>query len=91
MPFVDIFTKYTAVIPTKSKADGDVLAGLMEGFTKVGGYPESIYTDDEPSFSSKYAKQYFAQRKIKRIITRAHAAVAERDKSARLKICFIKG
>ena len=36
MLFVDIFTKYTEVIPIKSKADGDVLAGLMEGFSKMG-------------------------------------------------------
>ena len=32
MMMVDIFTKYTEVIPIMDKTDGSILAALMEGF-----------------------------------------------------------
>ena len=78
MLMVDIFTKYTEVIPLKDKTEGSLLSGLMEGFNKMGGKPETVYSDDEPSLSSKYTKQYFMENNIRFIITKAHAAYAER-------------
>ena len=56
MLLVDIFTKYTEVIPLKDKTEGSLLSGLMEGFNKMGGKPETVYSDDEPALSSKYTK-----------------------------------
>ena len=47
MIFVDIFTKYAQVAVLPSKQNADVLAGLLEGFRKMGGAPQSIYTDEE--------------------------------------------
>ena len=54
---VDAFTKYTEVIPLKTKTEGSLLAGLMEGFAKMGGKPITVYSEDEPALSSKYTKQ----------------------------------
>ena len=58
MLMVDIFTKYTEVIPLKDKTEGSLLSGLMEGFSKIGGKPETVYSDAEPALSSKYTKQF---------------------------------
>jgi hypothetical protein len=41
---IDPFDKYAAAVPLKSKQPPDILAGLMEGFHKMDGKPESIYT-----------------------------------------------
>ena len=59
MLMVDIFTKYTEVIPLKDKTEGSLLSGFMEGFNKMGGTPETVYSDDEPALSSKYTKHFF--------------------------------
>ena len=37
MLIVDIFTKYALAILLKSKAEGDILSGLIAGFHKMGG------------------------------------------------------
>jgi hypothetical protein len=79
MLMVDIFTKYTEVIPLKDKTVGSLLSGLMEGFSKMGDKPEIVYSDDDPSLSSKYTKQYFQENNIKFLVTRTHAAFAERQ------------
>ena len=44
---VDVFTKYTEVIPLKDKPEGSLLSGLMEGFNKMGHKPQTVYSDDE--------------------------------------------
>ena len=36
MILIDIFTKYMVVVPIKSKYEGDVAAGLIEGLNKMG-------------------------------------------------------
>ena len=76
---VDAFTKYTEVIPLKTKTEGSLLAGLMEGFAKMGGKPITVYSDDEPALSSKYTKQFFNEQNIRFLSTRTHAAIAERQ------------
>ena len=42
MLMVDVFTKYTEVIPIKDKTEGSILSALMEGFNKMGGKPETV-------------------------------------------------
>ena len=79
MLMVDIFTKYTEVIPIKDKTEGSILSALMEGFNKMGGKPETVYSDDEPALSSTYTKKFFAEQGIRFLITRSHAGVAERQ------------
>jgi len=59
MIIVDMFATCTYVTPIASKSEGGILAGSMEGFNKMGGNPETAYTDDEPSLSSKRTQQSF--------------------------------
>jgi hypothetical protein len=42
------------------------------------GTPTILYTDEEPSFSTSYMKEYYEEEGIKQYITRNHAAFAER-------------
>ena len=39
MIMIDIFSKYMWVVPIKSKSEGDVAAGLLECFYKMGKTP----------------------------------------------------
>ena len=78
MLMIDIFTKYIVVVPIHSKSEGDVAAGLLEGFEKFGAKPKALYTDDEGSFSTQALQTYFKEQGIQHIITRTHAPVAER-------------
>ena len=75
---IDIFSKYATVIPIRSKETPDVLAGMMEGFQKMGGNPKSIYSDNEGALGSNLFVEFCEQHKIKLITTRTHAWVAER-------------
>ena len=77
MLMIDIFTKYMVVIPIASKGEGDVAAGLLEGFQKMGHKPEVIYADNETMSSASILK-YVKDNKILYIATRSKAAVAER-------------
>ena len=78
MILIDIFTKYMVVVPIKSKSEGDVAAGLIEGLNKMGEKPEIIYTDDEAALSSQAMQTYLKEKNIKHVITRNHAWFAER-------------
>ena len=75
---VDIFTKYTWVVPIMSKSIPDVLAGFLEIFHKMGK-PKMVYSDNETSFVSPEVQKYVQEQKMKFITTRTHAAVAERQ------------
>ena len=61
-----------------SNNEGDIVAGIIEGFHKMDGKPKSIYTDDEAAFSSKALQTYYEDNNIQHIITRLHAPYAER-------------
>ena len=74
---IDIFTKYCVLIPVKTKQNIDVYTAILEGLTKMKGYPETIYTDDEGSFHSNNINEFYKKHNIRQIITRAHAPVAE--------------
>ena len=40
----------------------EILAGLVEGLNKMGGKPETAYTDHEPALAPKYTQQYFKEK-----------------------------
>lgn len=75
---IDHFSKYMVVVPIKTKTEGDVASGILEAFNKMKHKPKMLYTDDEGSFSSNAMKKYYDDNNIKHVITRGHAAVAER-------------
>ena len=76
---VDIFTKYTVVIPVKSKQIPDVEKAIEEGIKKMGKKPLTIYSDNEGAFVSNQIRDYFKDNNIKHITTLGHAPVAERQ------------
>ena len=59
MVLIDIFTRYSTVIPIKSKQPPDILAGVMEGMQKLKGKPQSIYSDEEGSLYNKTVEYYY--------------------------------
>jgi len=75
---IDTFTKYAAAIPLSSRDKADVIAGMLEGFTKMGHKPKMLYTDGEGALRSNLFEEFCNEQKIKLIITRTHAWVAER-------------
>ena len=62
---IDIYTKYAAVVPLKSKQPLDVGAGVHDALNKMGKKPHILYTDDEGSFNSKILKTVSYRRKNK--------------------------
>ena len=75
---IDIFTKYTTVIPLPSKTESDILDGIEEGIRNMGHRPKVVYTDDEGALNGKTIQTYFKDEHILHIVTRGHAPVAER-------------
>ena len=75
---IDIFSKYAVVIPIASKETPDVIAGMMEGFQKMGGKPKCIYSDNEGALGSSLFDEFCESHKVKLITTRTHAWGAER-------------
>jgi len=53
---VDIFSKYTQVIPIHGKSTDEIFDALIEGIKLMKGKPEVIYSDNEPCFSSTKIK-----------------------------------
>ena len=66
------------VIPIKSKSEGDVASALIEGFKKMGGFPEILYTDDETALSTPAIQEYLKEHKIEHHRTRGHPNFSER-------------
>ena len=75
---IDIFTKYMVVVPIKSKGEGDIAAGMMEGFKKMKGKPELLYTDDETALNTKAIQDYLNEEGIAHHRTRGHPNFSER-------------
>ena len=67
---VDIFSKYTQVVPCRSKQTPDVLNAMRECIDKMGGKPKTIYSDNEGAVVSN---------EVRHVTTSAHAPVAERQ------------
>jgi hypothetical protein len=51
---------------------------LLESFKNLGGKPQTIYADQEPSWNGKYVKQYLKEEHILLIMTLSHAPIVER-------------
>ena len=77
---IDAFTRFLTVVPLKSKAEGDFLAGLMECIKNLGGRPKVIYSDQEGSWNGKYVQKYLQDNDIQLITTLAHAPIVESAK-----------
>ena len=75
---IDVFSKFTVVVPIKSKNEGDVASALIEGFNKMGGKPKILYTDDETALSTKSIQDYLKKHDIEHHRTRGHAQFSER-------------
>ena len=75
---LDIFTKFAIVIPIKSKSEGDVASGMIQGFKEMGRTPKLLYTDDEASLSTDATQTYLRENNIRHHRTRGHANFVER-------------
>jgi hypothetical protein len=76
---VDIFSKYISIIPL-TKQIPDVAKGIETAIQKMGGKPETIYSDNEGAFVSNEIQNFFKNNNIIRHITTVgHAPVAERS------------
>ena len=76
---VDIFTKYTVVIPIKNRSIPEVNDAIEKAITKMGKKPITIYSDNEGAFISNEIKRYFENNNIRHLTTLGHAPVAERQ------------
>ena len=70
---LDMFSKLATAIEMSSKETPDVIAGVLEGFNKMGGKPKMIYSDSEGALGSNLFKEYCDEHNVKIITTRAHA------------------
>lgn len=74
---VDVFTKFVHVEPMDFK-DGNSWREALEKTLKKMGTPDMIYTDPDATVLSNEIKQFFTTYKIKHVMTRLHASMAER-------------
>ena len=66
------------MIPIHTKLPNEILDALKDGFQKMGGKPETMYSDNEGSFNANIVKTYLKDSNIRQIFTLGHAAFAER-------------
>ena len=78
MLMIDIFTKYMVVVPIKSKGEGDIASGMIEGLKKMNGKPELLYTDDETALNTQAIQDYLKEEGIAHHRTRGHPNFSER-------------
>ena len=55
---IDTFSKYAVAFPIPSRLTPDVIAGLMEGFQKMGHKPKMLYVDGEGAFRSNLIDEF---------------------------------
>ncbi len=60
---IDIFTKFAVVVPAIDNNEGDLAAGILECFNKMGKKAKLVYTDDEGSTHKPSIIEYFQQQK----------------------------
>ena len=75
---VDIFTKYVSIIPMNANNAPSILDAMKESIIQMGGKPQTLYTDDEGGLNTPLIQKYLKDNDIRHIVTRSHAAVAER-------------
>jgi len=76
---IHMFTKFTQVVPLKSKSIPDVIEGMKQCLKLMRRTPKSMYMDSEGSFVSKEMQEYLNSVNIKYFYTLGHAPVAERQ------------
>jgi hypothetical protein len=76
---IDIFTKYTVVVPTKTKQIPDVAIAIKHAIDEMGAKPQTIYSDNEGAFVSNEIQKWFKDHNIRHLTTLSHAPVAERQ------------
>ena len=54
---IDIYTKYAAAVPFKTKQPREILECIKECIKNMGGKPETLFSDFEGSFNSKEVQQ----------------------------------
>ena len=74
---IDVFTKFVHVEPMRFK-DANSWREALQKIIKKMGHPDMIYTDPDATILSAEVKQFFTNSKIKRVMTRLHASMAER-------------
>ena len=55
---IDIFTKFAAAVPFKTKKPEEILDCIKEGIKKMDGKPQTFYTDNEGAFNATAVQQY---------------------------------
>ena len=78
MLIVDIFTQFVSIIPMKANNAPAILEAMQEAIIKIGGKPQTLFTDDEGGLNTPLIQNYLKDHGIRHIVTRSHAAVAER-------------
>ena len=79
MVFCDVFSRRIWIEPMTGNKAANIIEALKEGFVKMGGKPEILYSDQEGGLKSKEAIKFLEEQKIKTIFTRHHAAFVERQ------------
>ena len=75
---INTFAKKVHVVPAFGETARDHWKPAMKEIIKELGKPEVIYTDPDASLDAIEMKEWFNKNKIRNVITRQHAAVAER-------------
>ena len=75
---VDIFTNFVSIIPMKTNNAPAILEAMKEAITKMSGKPQTLFTDDEGGLNTPLIQTYLKDHGVRHIVTRSHAAVAER-------------
>ena len=78
MLMIDIFTKFVSIIPMQSNNAPAILEAMKDAITKMSGKPQTLFTDDEGGLNTPLIQTYLKDHGIRHIVTRSHAAVAER-------------
>ena len=68
---IDVFDKFTHVVPTESRKEGDVASGMIECLHKMGKKPKIVYTDDEGALNKEAIQKYLKDENIEHHKTRA--------------------
>ena len=75
---IDSFTKEVHIEPVKLKTAAADWRPAMDKIIRIMRKPKVIYTDPDSSILSKEFEKWFAAKGIKNVVTRQHAAIAER-------------
>ena len=91
MVLIDVFTRYSAVIPVKLKQPPDILAGVMEGLQKMKSNPEMIYSDEECSLFHKKPLNIISTKKEYNYTEQEDTLISRSVSLEPTRICYIKG